>query len=143
MKDDLKINGRSRRWEAVFNRSAVRIMIASSSMTQGPEIRKRGSAPQVTGPTDTQCWAAMVLLSIPIGDPHHAACGIARSIVIQKVDMGTYRHYEDRRSINQMSIPQKPFTHNKDPSPTAILCEPSEGRQYGPLGHYLQKAKVF
>jgi hypothetical protein len=40
MKDDLKINGRSRRWEAVFNRSAVRIMIASSSMTQGPEIRK-------------------------------------------------------------------------------------------------------
>jgi len=29
----------------------------------------------------------MVLLSIPVGDPGHAACGIALGILIQKVDM--------------------------------------------------------
>jgi len=28
----------------------------------------------------------MVLLSIPVGDPHHTACGITLGILIQTVD---------------------------------------------------------
>jgi hypothetical protein len=45
VKDDLNTKGSCRRSHNVFKNSAVGIMTLSSSITQGPAIRKKGSLP--------------------------------------------------------------------------------------------------